>query len=314
MWIVEHARLYPRSKPPTEHSRSIARVCEEADRWAPELRTPIERIADDRGPLVYALARLESVLRVTVRKELVTLFHFYGWAVRKGHLAASPPRPKLPGNVAGVRAGPQRQQAVVVSDAEMRAIIAKLPEWSVRGGRGIGPGLPLPRGAYPVRDVFVLAYETGLRPATIHRLRVPIHWRRGSRDLTITADIDKRDYARTVRLTSAAIAVLERHAPSDGLILPRHVYHQQLKLAAAAVLDEARAKLFAPYDARHGAARHMLGVSRDLLGVAYQLGHRRVTTTAIYLQTNEEHGRSVVDAMEAKNVSEPSVKGAREGG
>lgn len=300
LWLAEMAPLYPRSiKALIVYGRHFESFADEgADK-----RAPLERITADDGPQRYALHRIKSTLRGTLRKELSALGGFLAWAKANEMFASVPPRAVIPKGMHGTRTGPQRAKPVAITPREAQRIIAALPEWAAKGGRKGGDRSTI-RGAFPVRDRFVFAYETGLRPSSLDRLEVPRHWVPGSRDLTITDDIDKASFGRTVPLSDAAIAVLERHAPAAGLVFGRHDYRAHVKAAALKVLPAAKARAFAAYDFRHGRGTHALEASGDLLGVAHLLGHRQVTTTNLYVHTSEEHARNVIKSVSNRSASE----------
>jgi integrase len=243
----------------------------------------------------YCRARLRQVLRKTVQKERVFLTQFLRWAHEQQAIGAVPEIPPLPKKATGVRAGRQRATPVETTAAEVRAILEALPEFSKRiGGR-----------RWPVRDRFVFAYETSLRPGSVEVIEVPTHWAPGSRELVLADDEDKARFGRTLDLTPAAVAVLEAHVPRGpdghigGLVFGAHNFNKALKAAAKAVLGEVRGKAFAPYDFRHGRAQHLVDAGAPLRGVAYLLGHRRLTTTDRYLRPDRREGQRALAAAAA---------------
>lgn len=301
-WLDEDAKTYTASPRTTVihagHFEDFAELGTDA-------RTPLQRLTDDTGPTEYVKHRLRKVLRRTVSKEISSLNRFYQWCLDRELIADTPRRPKWPKKNVGVRAGKQRAASVFVTHEEMLKIIAAMPEWSGRGGaRNV-----------PARDIATFSYATGLRPSTIAKLSVPDHYVPGEARLYIPPEIDKgKGAARWVPLAREALAVLKRQVPTDhrGLIFGRHDLRVQWKRAAAAVLSPDRAKDFAPYDLRHGAARRMLAVSGgNLLGTAHMLGHRHLTTTNAYLRAHETHGLEVVSAMNSvsRTVSKKKSSG-----
>jgi integrase len=260
---------------------------------------PVADFCADTGPRSFATSRLGEVTRSTVRKELSSMFQFFDWAIHHGHINSAPPRPTLQRGVAGKRSGPQRPKAVDVTREEALAIIKLLPEWCETNRAE----------PFRVRDAIAFAYETGLRPSTIARLEVPTHWVHGRKMLTITADIDKARYSRECPLSATAITILERCAGTSGPIFGRHDYRIQLKRAAAAVLDSARAKSFAAYDFRHARTTHLLAESNDLLGTAYLVGHRQITTTNRYAHAALGHAtRAIASVDKLGPLSAPDQK------
>jgi integrase len=297
-WLAADMKLYPASLKQVTHAGHFEAFAETTRKG--DTRTPLERLVADDGPTEYVRGRLQAVLRRTITKEISTLNRFLGWCEQHGHITDVPRRPKWPNKSVGVRAGTQRAEPVYVTHDEVLRIIAAMPERCGRGGaRNV-----------PARDIATFSYFTGLRPSTIARLSVPEHYVPGEGRLYIPPEIDKgKGKARWVPLAAEAVAVLTRHAPKGhrGLIFGRHDLRVQWKRAAAAVLPEERARDFAPYDLRHGAARRMLAVSGgNLLGTAHMLGHTQLTTTNQYLRPHEEHAAGIVEAM--NSVSKPVSK------
>jgi integrase len=266
-----------------------AKVAEAVAHKTGDKRTAFELLVADEGPEDFGLWRLHDVLRKTVRKELVLLFAFFGWAKKRGKIAEVPARPTLPKGEPGVRSGRQREKPVDLTPAEALAWLAKLPETSP-GYRG------RPETAYPVRDVILLLWVTGLRPVTVSRLRMPEHWQRGMVTLRITDDIDKVLFGRELPLSPIAVEILGRYAPErPGLIFGHHDYRKHLRRAAVAALGASKGARVARYDLRHGRATDWLERSGgNLGGVAYLLGHRQVTTTNTYTRPRERMAMTVL--------------------
>lgn len=190
----------------------------------------------------FARERLGEVTRKSVRKELSALRGLLLWCEEQGLIPAAPPPPQLPPGALGVRASTRRERATDLSPAQVSAILAHLPEWSSER-----------EGAWRVRDYFLVAAETGLRPSTLAGLRWPEHWRPGALDLVIPAELDKARYGRTVPITPAVRDALARCRPQEpGPILGRHDRRGWLRRAArAAGLPEEVARAVVPYDLRH---------------------------------------------------------------
>jgi integrase len=222
----------------------------------------------------YCRARLKKVKRATIQKERSTLRGFIAWCLEQGHLSAPVELPPLPRRAAGTPwHQPRRGAATELTPEETAALLAALPAWSTpRGGRS----------AFPVRARFVVAYETALRPATLDALSCPEHWTRGAKSLRIPDELDKARFGRELPLTEIAQSALESVA-KRGLIFGAHDYRHQLEKAATQVLGAARGKKFCAYDLRHARLTH-LAEGGNLPGVAYVAGHRRVTTTALYVR------------------------------
>lgn len=247
----------------------------------------------------YTRARLREVAASTVRKERSGLSSFLSWCLEKRFLTELPAFPPLPKKATGTRSGAQRAAPVDVTPEEARAIIAKLPEQSKRLGDR----------KWPVRARYVVAYETGLRPETLATLSVPEHYRKGRKTLLIAAENDKARYEREVPLSALAREALDAVAPKAGLVFGRHNFDKALKRAARSVLGEDRGKDFASYDFRHGRATDLLELSGSLGGVAYVLGHKRLTTTNRYLRGTFRAGEEAMRRADSFRI--PSADGSR---
>jgi integrase len=274
-------------------------------KWRGDKCTPLERLAADIGPTEYVRERLRVVLKHTVIKEVTTMFRFFAWAKQHRHILTLPPRPEYPRKAVGVRSGPQRATPVQTTHEETLSIIAAMPEWTARGGRNRGRQTP---NAIPVRDLARLAYETSLRPSTIARVSIPEHFEPGAKKLWVPPEIDKgKNKGRHVALSKIALEILNRHARRalaegrTGLLFGAHDLRVQWKRAAAKVLPKRQAEQFSIYDFRHAAGRRMVRASGgNLLGVAHQMGHKRLTTTNQYLEPSEADGDAVVEAMDRR--------------
>ena len=232
----------------------------------------------------YGLARLGQVTRSTTLRELCYLRQFLAWCKQQGVLRETVLIPGLPPKSLGKRTGTHRQKAIEITEDEAKAIIALLPEHSKTiGGR-----------KWPLRDRFAFMWETALRPGTLARLRVPEHWRPRLKHLVVIDEIDKARFGRELDLTPEALRILRKVAPSEGLVFGQHEFAKALKKAAKAVLGPVRGKQFAPYDFRHGRARDWLDAGAPLRGVAYLLGHKRVSTTNKYLEPSRRAGQDAL--------------------
>lgn len=230
----------------------------------------------------YRDERLRKVSRETVYKELSILHGFLAWCKQTDRLAECPGLPTISQRSTGVRAGRQREAPVELSPEDVEAILAALPERS-------------PRDGFVLLDYYIVAYETGLRPATLDALEAPRHWRPGEAVLRLTADIDKARYGREVDITPRAVAALERAmgGRENGLVFGRSWRWRHLKAAARLALG-ARGEDVAPYDLRHGRITHLLERTGNLTGVAYIAGHRQVTTTNRYARPTRRAGAAAL--------------------
>lgn len=234
--------------------------------------------------LQYRDERLGQVVANTVRKELSALRGFCSWALADG-LIPEVVVPSVPKRTTGTKFGQRRRvKAIALSPAEVRKLIAALPEWST--SKRVE--------AFPIRARFRFAYETGLRPELIDQISVPEHYRPGATHLNITPELDKGRWARPVKLSKAARKALDSVCPEKGVIFGAHDYRDRLATAAAAALPPDRAELFAGAHLRSARATHWLDAGRSLTGVQYQLGQKRMETTAKYARPSQRAGDAVI--------------------
>ncbi|MEY4546779.1 MAG: Phage integrase family, partial [Pseudomonadota bacterium] len=236
----------------------------------------------------YGRVRLGKVERATLQKERSTLRRFLGWCAEQHHVEAAPELPVLPARATGTPFSVRRRgRATELSVEDVRALIVALPVWSN------------PRNAprFPVRARFIVAYETSLRPSTLSALSVPEHYTAGASTLKLTAEIDKARFAREVPLSAEAKAALESVAPTSGLIFGEHDYRDILEKAAAVLAPEKRAT-FTQYDLRHGRLTH-LAETGNLTGAAYLAGHKRISTTDLYVRPGRRAAERALEAVGA---------------
>lgn len=233
----------------------------------------------------YVTSRMRQVTRSTMLKERTFLRRFLRWCVSARALSFVPEFPELPAITArGTRSGKQRVKPVEITPAEAAEILSALPDLSKRIGKR----------RWPVRDRFAFAWETGLRPETIARIDVPRSWQPGSTVLELHDEDDKARYGRDVPLSDEAIRILTDVAPAHGVVFGSHNFSKRIKRAAIAVLGPVRGKRFAPYDFRHGRAQQLVDATGDLAGVAYMLGHKRLSTTDRYLRGSRRAAERVL--------------------
>ena len=115
--------------------------------------------------------------------------------------------------------------------------------------------------------------------------------------LVITDDIDKVRFGRELPLTDVARVALESACAGNGPIFGDRNYRDQLKKAAARVLPPEKAKTFTGYDLRHARATQWAETG-NLVGVAYLLGHKQVTTTNKYARPNWAAAKRVLGVKE----------------
>ena len=239
----------------------------------------------------YMRARIQKVTRVTVRKEMSALRVFRAWCEEHG--IELPPVPSVPRHgFAGVRAKHARKrQATIVTDAQAKRILLAMPERSRRTGEF-------------VRPLFQVLYETGLRPTTVLKLEAPLHWRQGAPGLFVTTEIDKEGYQRTLPVSEAARAALDRVTPrKPGRLFGAKKSSLRHSLEAA-LSDAGLGHLkVSPYDFRHTRITSFANAPGPLTGASFLAGHRYPSTTAGYIQGSAEAAQATLDAQEARRAS-----------
>lgn len=237
----------------------------------------------------YQRKRLGEVTRKTLLKERSAMNGFLTWCEEQGLISEEhrPRWPRVSKKALGTRSGPQRENPVDVTPAQVNAFLVELPQWSK------------PRGgvSFAIRARFIVAYETGLRPSTLDTLEMPKHWRPGATEIILEGQHDKARFGRKVPISARCAEALERTVLAigltKGLIFGAHDYRWAVERAAkAAGLPED----FAPYDLRHGRAGHLLDAGATMRAVAHLLGHRKLTTTDRYLRAQETDARAALDA------------------
>jgi len=211
----------------------------------------------------YQRRRLESVQRTTVVKERSALLRFLTWLEEKEHLHEVPTFPKLAKKAVGVRHKQARKPPQIeLTPAESEAILAALPEFSLRSRKG---------KRFPVRARFVLAYDSGLRPETIDLLVGADVTLAG---LHIRAEADKNRWDRVVPLTARAQAALRSLGPKrpDEPLFGDHDYRTVFRKACIEALGPERGKLPTMYDLKHARVTHLLDAGAPVTGIRYLTG------------------------------------------
>ncbi len=129
--------------------------------------------------------------------------------------------------------------------------------------------------------------------------------------------LHKGRFERVIPITDGAVAALERSAPrgdgggeAEGPIFGRHRYDRAIAMAAmqasmAGLMDRARAEAVSIYDFRHGRTTHLCSNTKNLAAVAYLVGHRHVSTTAKYVESNKAAAAEVLRGLDP--ASPPSL-------
>jgi integrase len=250
----------------------------------------------------YMRARLGVVKRESVRKELFALSSFLQFCSETFDLP-SVQVPKLPKRALGVAYVKRRRKAAAeLSPAQIRAVLRELPEWASTSHHDAEQ--------YAVRARFLLLYETGLRPSTIDRLRVPEHYAIGQTVLRLTPDVDKARFGRDVPLTKRARRILDYLVRKLGPDLQgpifataggaAHDYRKRLQRAAFKVLPREVAVSFCGAHLRSARITHLLESGANIVGVQHLVGHKQISTTARYVRAGFRAATDAINVWEAR--------------
>lgn len=228
-------------------------------------------------------ARLRKVTDGAVKLDRSALKMFSEWATGQGHMP-SLPIPPLPKGMKGKTAIDRPH--VRLAPEQARTIIEALPEMTKITRK-------------PIRTMFEVEWDTGLRAHGLRRLEKPKHYsRRGS--LYLSADVDKEGYSRTLQLRPETSDRLD--ALGDGLLFGKFVYlwtlrktaHRTRHLTGLTAYECDHVDL---RDFRHAAATELWHQSNSLAAVAEMLGHQQETTTVRYLDL---HKKVYTEAIEKR--------------
>lgn len=233
----------------------------------------------------YMRKRIQCVTRTTLRKELSALRMFVAWCAERGTVL--PPVPGLPkAGHPGKRAKNARKaKATILSQAEAKRVLMAMPERSRRTGEW-------------VRPFFTVLWETGLRESTLLRLEMGTHYRKGAKRLFISRDIDKAHFERHVPLTAAARAALDRVCPKQGVIFAGVKQANLRESVEAALRASGLDKRVSPYDFKHSRISQLANSGAPLAGVAHLVGHKHVSTTALYVTSSEDAASAALARVE----------------
>ncbi len=191
------------------------------------------------------------------------------------------PKPGQPGT-RGKNA--RKRKATIIAPADAKRILMAMPERSRR------------TNAF-VRPLFTVLWETGLRPITILRLEAPLHYAKGAERLFITREIDKEGFERHVPLSPATRKALDRVCPESGKLFtaPKGSLRVYLRLAleAAGLADSG----ICVYDFKHTRISIGANSGAPLAGIAHLVGHTKVSTTALYVQSGEDAALAALGIM-----------------
>jgi hypothetical protein len=270
-WVDEVADDWSRDYRRTQPNR-ILRLVEEFP--------TMNDVRDLKRQRAFRARRLKEVLRATLCEDLVPLRVCLAWAYDEG-LITEPVEVPLPDkSKTGTRAHDRRR--VDLTDAQTEALIAALPVKT--------------RAGHPARDVFTVAWETGLRHGGVFRLETPRHFRRGVRELYLTADIDKNGWERAIDLTERSYKALERHAPDIGPIFEAWDYRKTLRGAGRAIgLHPDDVASLDLRDFRHAASTDGADKSGDLTGLSYTAGWTNPNTASRYVHPKKRRAKELLN-------------------
>jgi integrase len=233
----------------------------------------------------YGRSRLQKASRPTVRKELSALRRFVAWCAEHG--TELPPVPPLPKHGhPGTRAkNARKRKATILTEAEAARILLAMPERS-RNTRE------------PVRPLFAVLWETGLRPITVLRLETPLHYKKGAARLFVTREIDKESFERHVPLSREARKALDRVCPDEpGRLFKGTLSALRHWLEAAVRKAGLTHRNISVYDFKHSRISIGANSGAPLAGIAHLVGHKHVSTTALYVTTGEDAARDALAIM-----------------
>jgi integrase len=233
---------------------------------------------DRPGLAKYVARRLREVSAKTVRNELSTIRQFLAWCLDCGVLDEAPAVPTIPKRALGTPVTKGAKVKVTLTRKQMEAVIAAVPEYTRRRkGHSDGPKTP-------ARAAVVVLVETGIRRATLWRLRAPEHYHVGARHLSITKDIDKARDGRPLPLSDRARAALDSVCPASGLIFGRVDIRYQLAQASKGIgLPPHLDGRVSYHDLRRSFLTDLAESGASLGGMQYLAGHKHASTTSRYI-------------------------------
>jgi integrase len=245
----------------------------------------------------YGRTRLQNASRPTVRKELCALRRFVAWCAEHGiDLPQVPPLPKH-GHAGTRHPHAHKRIATIMQPAEAKRILMAMPERSKRSGDW-------------VRPLFAVLWETGLRGTTVLKLETPLHFKKGESRLFISREIDKEGFERTVPLSTEARRALDRVCPSEpGRLFGAAEASLRTHLAMALVKAGMSDRKISVYDFKH--LRISLGANSGapLAGIAHLVGHKHVSTTALYVTTGEAAAAEALGIMARRSDIRGTIRG-----
>ncbi|MGA9985453.1 MAG: site-specific integrase [Acidobacteriaceae bacterium] len=171
----------------------------------------------------------------------------------------------------------------------------------------------LEKAAQPLRDVFLISHDAGLRPDEVIRMRwEDVLW---SKNLIFVPDGKTENAKRHVPLSDRVRELLTERQTATGSpwVFPsrrrkkRHISYFSVAKQFSAVRKEAQIpKGVVLYSARHSFATDMLDRTGNIVLVGKMLGHRSVTTTQRYLHPEMKGLAELVNERNAKRAQQES--------
>lgn len=244
-------------------------------------------ICDEAAWDEYARARLRQVKRNTLKKELSAGRRFTRWAKRERYTEHLPAIDTPTGAGVEHEQGRRRQVRVNLTPEDVEAILAELPERSNRG-------------QHPVRAFFTVMWETGLRRATLWRLRVEdIDFRAGT--LRIRPEADKARYGRELPLSPRALEALREAAPQLGVIFPKSDLRDGLR-AAAVRAGVPNGQHVSNHDLRHARLTDWGSRTTDVAAFQFLAGHKNLSTTSEYVHPSRKTAEQLVRGRDTAGI------------
>jgi site-specific recombinase XerD len=216
----------------------------------------------------YVRKRLGDVSARTVRKELSTIRQFLAWCHETGVMPELVTLPRLRKTATGTPK--QTQRRIFMTDDQVEKLIAAIPEKA--------------RLDFPARAFVLVMTETGLRRATMWKLRAPTHYHRGATHLTITPEILKTKHDWVLPLTARARKALDAVCPDEGLIFGRRGVRGLLESASRGIgLPPHLAGRVSYHDLRRSFITNELARGTPLAAVQYLAIHKNPSTTDKYV-------------------------------
>ena len=248
----------------------------------------------------FGRKRLRQVSASTVRKELSALRSFVEWCHESGFLPEPVAVRGVPKRAVGTPSTKAPQVKVLLSPVQLERMLAKIPELT-RRPRGRPEAPPI-----PARAAVLVLVETGIRRATLRRLRAPEHYHRRSKVLRITEDVDKARAGRPLPLTARCREALDSVCPREGLIFgPIDLRHQLTEASKGIGLPRHLAGRVSYHDLRHSYLTHLAESGASLAAIQYLGGHKHASTSARYIHPGQKAAEEGIEALQKRRIGTP---------